>query len=94
MKKANVQYPADAQRAFDKYAHAGGLLIHFERNLAHAKAIHEYNSGMQVYIDQVAVNKDFEGRAAAMDTLLGRYRALIDPPSREGHQRYAWTNKS
>ena len=72
---------ADAQRVFDKYA--GGLLIHFERNLAHAKALHEYNSDMQVYIDQVAVNMDFEGRAAAMDTLVGRYRAL-----RKGHQRF------
>ena len=40
LKKANVRYPADAQRAFNKYA--GALMVHYDRNLSHAKALHAF----------------------------------------------------
>ncbi len=32
--------------------------------MAHAKALHEYNSDVQVYIDQVTENRDFEAARA------------------------------
>ncbi len=73
-----------------KYAGVLHNVIHYERNLAHDKVLHEYNSDMQVYVDQVAVNKNFEGRAAAQETLEGKYVS--------SHERRAisnsWTKQS
>ena len=47
LQKATVRYPADAQRTFDKYA--GAAILHYDRNLSHAKDLHAFNVDLWEY---------------------------------------------
>ena len=76
LKKAEVRYPADAQRAFDRYA--GALVLHYDRDLSHAKALHAYNTdsrpaGMQ---GQIRDDHCFVAYADAKNRLADKYQAV------------------
>ena len=73
LKKANSRYPADAQRAFDKYA--GSLVIHYDRNLFHAKALHAYHVDLE-FKRRFATIEDFDVFNAAKVIMTDKYLAV------------------
>ena len=67
LRKANVRYPADAQRAFEKYA--SSAMLHYDRDLSHAKALHAYNVDLREFNFNFATIKDAKAHAAAKGTM-------------------------
>ncbi len=80
MRKANVRYPADAQRAFEKYACAA--VLHYNRALSHAKVLHAYNVDLREF--KFATIKDAKAQAAAKDTMAEKYRVLAGRQGAQG----------
>ena len=74
LKKAEVRYPADAQRALDRYA--GALVLHYDRDLSHAKALHAYNTGLRECKAKFAMTTDFVAYVDAKDRLADKYQAV------------------
>ena len=74
LKKAEVRYPADAQRAFDR--HAGALVLHYDRDLSHSKALHAYNTDLRECKAKFAMTTDFVAYADAKNRLADKYQAV------------------
>ena len=74
LKKANSRYPAVAQRAFDKYA--GSLVIHYDRNLFHAKALHAHHVDLLEFKRRFATTEDFDVFNAAKGIMTDKYKAV------------------
>jgi hypothetical protein len=72
LRKALIRYPADAQRAFNKYAEE--VVLHHEREKGHAVALHAYNVDLRDY--RLATFKDAGARSAARSAMAEKYRAF------------------